>query len=88
MHGIAIKGELQWKRRQGGRARRIHADTLPQPVRDEASQGSTASAETQARWPSEKDSCRHTATASPMTRPSQGPTASAGAQAGSPSSAA
>jgi hypothetical protein len=32
--------QLQRKRRQGGRARRIPADTLPRPVRDEASQGS------------------------------------------------
>jgi hypothetical protein len=44
---------------QAVRVRGIHADTLPRPLRDEASQGSTASAEAQAGWPSERDSCRH-----------------------------
>ena len=39
---------------QAVRVRRIHADTLPRPLRDEASQGSTASAEAQAGWPSEE----------------------------------
>jgi hypothetical protein len=43
----------------------IHADTVPRPVRDDASQGSTALVEAQAGWPSEKDSCKHAATASP-----------------------
>jgi hypothetical protein len=56
--------QLQWKHRQGGQARRIHANTLPQPVCDKASQGSIASAETQAGWLSEKDFCRHAAMAS------------------------
>jgi hypothetical protein len=72
---------------QAVRVRRIHVDTLPRPLRDEASQGSTASAAAQAEWPSEKDSCRHAAR---LVRDgaSQDSTASAAAQAGWPSGAA
>ena len=56
---------------QAVRARRIHADTLPRPLRDEASQGSTRIQRKRRQGGrARRDSCRHAATAS-----SQGSTA-------------